>query len=103
MLAAPAAEPIPRRSLKAAEVLVQWKEHLGISSVHTIQELVGRAVNVPTFHTALMNVAASKAGGIISNDRLGHWLKRVEGRIVSGLRLVRMGSQHGHSTWSLKQ
>jgi hypothetical protein len=84
-------------------VLVQWREHLGIGSVHTIQELLGRAVNIPTFHAALMNVAASKTGGVISNDRLGRWLKRVEGRIVSGLKLVRAGNQHGYPTWSLRQ
>ena len=84
-------------------VAVQWKEHLGVGSLYTIQELVGRAMNIPTLYTALMSVAANKTGGVISNDRLGRWLKQVEGRIVGGLKLVRAGTQHGYSTWSLRQ
>jgi hypothetical protein len=84
-------------------VLVQWKEHLGIGLVHTVQEVIGLAVNTPTFHTALLNVAASKAGGMVSNDRLGRWLKQVEGKIVNGLRLLQVGAKHGYPTWSLMQ
>jgi hypothetical protein len=84
-------------------VLLQWKEHLGVHSAHTVQQVIERAVNTPMFYTALLNVAASKAGGTVSNDRLGRWLKRVEGKIVNGLRLVRVGNQHGYPTWGLKQ
>jgi hypothetical protein len=82
-------------------VLLQWNEHVGIDSPCTVQEIIARAVNIPTFYTALMNVAASKAGGIVSNDRLGRWLKSVEGKINNRLKLVRIGIQNGYPIWSL--
>jgi putative DNA primase/helicase len=84
-------------------VLLQWEKHIGIGSPYTVQEVIAYAVNTPTFYTALMNVAASKSGAMVSNDRLGRWLKQVEGKICNGLRLVRVGNQHGYPTWSLKQ
>jgi hypothetical protein len=86
-----------------ATVLVQWKEHLGINLEHTVQQVIGRAVNEPSFYTALLNVAANKTGGTVSNERLGRWLKRVQGKIVSGLRLVQEGILHGYPLWRLKQ
>ena len=84
-------------------VLLQWKEHLKVNSVHTVQEVIERAVNVPTFYTALMNVAASKNGGTVSNDRLGRWLKRIQGKIINGLKLMQEGNAHGYPLWMLKQ
>jgi hypothetical protein len=84
-------------------VLLQWKEHLSVYTRYTVQEVIERAVNVPTFYTALMNVAASKTGGAVSNDRLGRWLKHVQGKIVNGLRLVQEGNAHGDPLWMLKQ
>src|SRR5262249_49328579 len=75
-------------------VLLQWKENLGVNSAHTVQQVVGRAVNAPSFYTALLNVAANKTGGTVSNERLGRWLKRVQDKIVSGLRLVQEGIAH---------
>jgi hypothetical protein len=86
-----------------ATVLLQWKEHLGVNSAYSVQQLVGRAVNTPSFYTALLNVAANKTGGTVSNERLGRWLKRVQDKIVSGLRLVQEGIAHGYPLWSLKQ
>jgi hypothetical protein len=84
-------------------VLLQWKAHLGIGSAYTVQQVIERAVNVPTFYTALLNVAASKTGSTVSNERLGRWLKRVQGKIVSGLRLIQDGSMHGYPLWELRQ
>ncbi len=86
-----------------ATVLLQWEGELGMSSAHTVQQVVGRAVNVPSFYTALLNVAANKTGGTVSNDRLGRWLKRVEGKIVNGLRLMQDGNARGYPLWRLKQ
>jgi hypothetical protein len=48
-----------------------------------------------------MNVAAARSGNVISNDRLGRWLKKNEGRIVNGISLRYVGISHGHSTWKL--
>jgi hypothetical protein len=84
-------------------VLLQWKEELGINSAHTVQQVIGRAINVSSFYTALLNVAASKTGGVVSNERLGRWFKRIQGKIVNGLRLQQRGNAHGYPLWELKQ
>jgi hypothetical protein len=81
-------------------VILQWQEHLGVGNKHTIQEVIERAVNITTFQTALINVAASRAG-FVSNDRLGRWLKRVQGKIVNGLTLLQLGNNHGYPVWGL--
>jgi hypothetical protein len=96
-----ARENDPAREALVA-VLLQWKEHLGIGSPYTIQEVIARAVNTPTFYTALLNVAANKTGTLVGNDRLGRWLKCVEGKICNGLRLFHVGIQHGYPIWSLR-
>jgi hypothetical protein len=89
---------------RAALVMIveQWRVHLVTGQKYTIQEVIGRAVNISTFYTALMNVAASKSGGVVSNDRLGRWLKRVEGKIVNGLRFLQEGSRQGYPCWTLR-
>jgi hypothetical protein len=83
-------------------VLMQWEQHLGIGTPLTVQEVIAHAVNVPEFYTALINVAASKTGGSVSNDRLGRWLKHVEGQIINGLRLFRFGIRSGYPIWGLQ-
>jgi hypothetical protein len=82
-------------------VLLQWQEHLGLHNKYTIQQVIGRAVNVSTFYTALLNVAANNSGSVVSNDRLGRWLKRVQRKIVNGLMLLQSGSAHGYPLWQL--
>ena len=89
----------PAREALAA-VLLQWREHIGIGPCYTVQDVIARAVNVPTFYTALLNVAASKTGGMVSNDRLGRWLKQVDGKICDGLKLFRAGIRGGYPIWS---
>jgi hypothetical protein len=84
-------------------VLVQWEAHLGVGSVYTMQNVIAHAVNAAMFYTALLNVAMNKTGGTVSNERLGHWLKRVEGKIINGLKLVRVGVQDGYATWTLRR
>ena len=91
----------PERDELAA-VLLQWKENLGLNRIHTVQDVINHAVNVPSFYTALMNVAASKTGGVVSNERLGRWLKRVQGKIVHGLRLSQESNTGGYPRWMLK-
>jgi putative DNA primase/helicase len=82
-------------------VLLQWKAHLGALSPYTVQQVIERAINVPTFYTALMTVAATKSG-TVSNERLGRWLKRVQGKIVDGLSLTQRGRAQGYPLWTLK-
>jgi hypothetical protein len=82
---------------------MQWREHLSLDTKYTVQEVIGLAVNIPTFYTALIGVAASRKGQTVSNISLGRWLKRVQGKIVNGLTLSQDGSIHGYSQWKLTQ
>jgi hypothetical protein len=76
-----AADPA-REALLA--VVTQWKQHLGVQLAYTAQEVINRATVDNDFHVALLNVAVGKSGGnVVSNKRLGWWLKNVEGKVVS--------------------
>ena len=83
-------------------VQVQWKEHLGTGANYTVQEVINRAINIPTFYTALVNVAVSNTGSTISNARLGRWLRRVEGTICNGFKMIRVSILNGYPIWSLR-
>jgi len=63
--------------------------------------VINHSLNAHDLLVALMNVAAAKSGNVISNDRLGRWLKKNEGRIVGSVSLRCTGVSHGHSTWKL--
>jgi len=83
-------------------VIMQWRDHLGLSNSHKVQEVIERALNVRDFHNALLAVAESRgASGVISNDRLGRWQRKVEGRFVGKLRLSKDGRADGYSLWKL--
>jgi hypothetical protein len=82
-------------------VLLQWQEALGTNSQHTMREVINAAVARTDFHNALLTVAATRGGNIVSNERLGRWLKANEGKIVNGLSIVRMGSAFGYPLWQL--
>jgi putative DNA primase/helicase len=84
-------------------VIMQWEKHFGVGSVYTVQEIIERAVNTPSFYTALINVAASPSGQMVSNVNLGRWLKRVQGKIVNGLTLLKSGNAFGYPQWMLIQ
>jgi hypothetical protein len=92
----------PDRDLLIA-VVMQWKDHLILNIKYTVQEIIERAVNVPSFYTALLNVAPARTGGVVSNSNLGRWLKRVQGKIVNGLQLLQDGNAHGYPQWKLIQ
>jgi hypothetical protein len=82
-------------------VLLQWKENLGSGARYTIKDVIERAINAPLFYAALMAVAASRTGGVVSNERLGRWLKRNERKIVYGLSLRQDGQTYGNPLWKL--
>jgi putative DNA primase/helicase len=84
-------------------VLMQWELNLGTDRRHTVREVIDRAVNTPTFYVALMSVAGSRSGQSVSNDRLGRWLKRIQGKIVNGLTLAQDGIQDGYPIWTLRK
>jgi putative DNA primase/helicase len=97
---AKAREDDPRRTALLT-VVVQWKEALGTGSAHSMREIMAAAVNRPDFHNALLTVAGARSGNVVSNDRLGRWLKANEGKIVNGLTLVRDGIANGYPLWRL--
>jgi putative DNA primase/helicase len=82
-------------------VLMQWKEKLGLDKQHTVQQIIARAVVDPDFYGALMAVAAPRQGTGISNDRLGRYLARNNGKIVGRLKLAKVGNVHGYLLWSV--
>ena len=84
-------------------VIEQWKAYLQLGTKYSVQEVIERAVNVPSFYTALMNVASSRSGQAISNDRLGRWLKGVQGKMVGNLTLQSTGKKDGYPLWALIQ
>jgi hypothetical protein len=93
----------PIRSALAV-VLAQWLENLGIGVAYTVQRVITEASGITEFHIALLTVGASKPGStLISNVKLGRWLKRVEGRIIDGLVLKQVGINKGYPLWKLEK
>jgi hypothetical protein len=86
-----------------ALVMVQWEKTLGLDTSYTVQDIITRSINVIDLHVALMNVAGARSGNMVSNDRLGRWLKRVEGQISGGLVLRQAGMVNGYRLWRLFQ
>jgi hypothetical protein len=82
-------------------VIMQWEKHFGVGNAHSVQEIIEHAVNTPSFYTALINVAPSRSGQVVSNVSLGRWLKRVQGKIVNGLTLLQTGNAFGYPQWNL--
>ena len=81
-------------------VVMQWEKNLGLNQAHTVQQVIGLAINDADFHAALSTVAAYR-GGMLSNRNLGLWLNRVKGKIVNGLKLVQHGNVYGYPLWKL--
>src|SRR5262249_16838144 len=91
-------ESDPQRSLLNT-VLTQWEQNLGTASSFTVQQGIQRAGVNPSFFGALAAVAISPQGGGISNDRLGRWLSKNNGKILNRLKLVREGIAYGYPLW----
>jgi putative DNA primase/helicase len=106
----------PLRSLLNA-VLMQWKVALGTVNSFTVQQVIDKAVELaagqlgiagrspippaPDFYHALAVVAAAKNGNSISNERLGRWLSKNNGKIVNRLKLARTGMKDGYPLWQV--
>jgi hypothetical protein len=85
-------------------VIAQWKKELSTDQAFFLRDIINKAVNQPDFWNALLAVAATHGNGqVVSNDRLGRWLKENEGRIVDGLALVRAGMVNGYPLWRLTE
>jgi hypothetical protein len=81
-------------------VIAQWRQNVGIRVEKTAQQAIAIAVNINDFHVALLNVAQGRNGTMVSNKRLGRWLKQNEGRIVDGLTFKSRHADNS-SIWSL--
>jgi putative DNA primase/helicase len=106
----------PLRSLLNT-VLIQWEIALGASSPFTVQQVIDKATKLaagqlgvgttpavpadPDFYHALTAVAAVSKGSGISNDRLGRWLNKNNGKIVGKLKLARVGNRSGYPLWQV--
>jgi hypothetical protein len=84
-------------------VIMQWKESLGLGRTYTIGDVINHAINVSDFWAALITVAAERSGKSVSNDRLGRWLRRVQGKIVNDFTLLQDGAHRGYPLWKLVQ
>jgi putative DNA primase/helicase len=93
-------EDDPKRAALLA-VLIQWREAIGVNMVRTVGEIINVAITYPEFLAALLTVASNRSATVVSNDRLGRWLKQNEGKIAAGLSLVRAGNTHGYPLWQL--
>jgi len=87
--------------LQLTAVIEAWKETIGLNVPVKISDIVNKAVMAPDLHAALMAVADAPGRQAISTDRLGRWLRKVEGRIVSGRAIRQAGVEHGYPRWSL--
>ena len=81
-------------------MLEQWKLCLGVAKQHTIKQIIDRATVDPDFFNALVTVAGTNQG-TISNQRLGRWLSKNEGKIANRLKLIRVGLVHGFPLWQV--
>ena len=84
-------------------VVTQWNEHLGHEQAYTVQDVIKLAALEADFQTALVAVAGNRTGLLVSNDRLGRWLKKVQGKIVNGLCLLQAGNVRGYPFWRLSK
>lgn len=92
-------ESDPTRS-QLITVLEQWKLCLGLAKVHTIKQVIERAVVDQDFFNAIIAVSSTNQG-TISNQRFGKWLSKNEGKIANGLKLIRVGVLHGFPLWQV--
>jgi hypothetical protein len=94
------ARDVNRGSLEV--VLQQWMQHVpGDVSVSEVIKLSSDGfAGREDLQSALMAVAGM--GRELSSKKLGWWLGRNEGRIVSGLRVVKAGVTHGVQKWRVE-
>jgi putative DNA primase/helicase len=102
----------PERERHEAVVLA-WRDHFGLSTIVTVRDLIEAStpgqyvLQQPStsqrLYDALHAVAEDhRHHGSISNDRLGRWLGKVNGKFEKGLRIVRIGSRNGYPLWELQ-
>jgi hypothetical protein len=87
--------------MQLVAVMACWKEHIGRNTPMNIQGIINKALVAPDLHNALMAVAEARSRQVISTERLGRWLRKVDGRIVSGNAIRQAGVVDGYQSWVL--
>ena len=83
-------------------MVLAWRDHFGLGTMVTVRDLIEAATpdqfalqqpaTSQRLYDALLAVAEDhRHRGSISNDRLGRWLSKVNGKFEQGLRIVRAG------------
>jgi hypothetical protein len=88
-------------ALQLAAVMAAWEKDIGAVTQVKVQSIINKAVLAPDLHNALMAVAEARGRSVISPERLGRWLRKVEGRIVGGKALRQAGMVDGYQNWAL--
>jgi putative DNA primase/helicase len=99
---------IDRETLSA--VVFAWRDDIGTVEIspqkvidHANQMGTLGAYHHPALREALLEVAEDRRSpGNLSAQRLGWWLRKVNGQPIGNLRLVRVKSQRGCSNWKLE-
>jgi hypothetical protein len=84
-------------------VMACWQEHIGANAPVNIQGIINKALIAPDLHNALMTVAEARGRAVVSPDRLGKWLRKVDGRIIAGKAIRQAGVVDGYQNWSLRE
>ena len=86
-----------------AAVVIAWRDALGISTTVRVQQIIERASLIQELRNVLIMVAEDRRRpGFVSHERLGRWLKKMNGKVSDGgLRIVHVGISDGYSLWSL--
>jgi hypothetical protein len=83
-------------------VVIAWRDALGIGSKVQVQQIIERAALIQELRNALLAVAQERTRpGFISAKQLGAWLRKMDGKISGGLRIVYAGNFSGYPLWSL--
>jgi hypothetical protein len=87
--------------LQLTAVIEAWKETIGPNAPVRIQDIINKALMAPELQTALLAVADAPGRQAVSTERLGRWLRKVDGRIISGRAIRQAGVVDGYQKWSL--
>jgi hypothetical protein len=87
--------------LQLTAVVEAWDETIGLNTPVKIQDIINKGLMAPELQTALLAVAEAQGRQVVSPDRLGRWLRKVDGRIVLGRAIRQAGAVHGYQRWSL--
>jgi putative DNA primase/helicase len=104
LLALRAGEKGDPRRLEHEQIMLCWHEAFGEKAT-PIREAMKVAHNWAVtddhrFKDALLDIAGER--GEVNCKRLGHWMKKMAGRIQNGLRIVAGDPSRGTQTWAVE-